>query len=130
VPYLLNEGLFEIPHGSGHKFESKKPICKNPNTRKEALTLLAILSRDCLENLGLVLNYLGEFDREASWRTNKPNDWSMEHFDDEKSSTGYCGIKNLGCVCYMISLFQQFYMVPGFRTDILSVNDPNHDNLE
>ena len=38
------------------------------------------------------------------------------------------GIKNLGCICYMNSLNQQLFMIPGFRNDILSVKDPNHDN--
>jgi hypothetical protein len=28
----------------------------------------------------------------------------------------------------MISLFQQLFMVTGFRNDILEVDDPNHDN--
>ena len=62
--------------------------------------------------------------------TNKTSDWQITHQDDEKSSTGYCGLKNLGCICYMISLFQQLFMVPSFREDLLAVDDPNHENQE
>ena len=43
----------------------------------------------------------------------------------EKSTTGYVGIKNLGCICYMNALLQQMYMIPSFRNDILAVDDPN-----
>ena len=36
---------------------------------------------------------------------------------------GYAGIINLGCICYMNSMLQQFYMIPQFRYSILSVDD-------
>ena len=51
----------------------------------------------------------------------------MRLYEDEKSTTGHVGIKNLGCICYMNSLNQQLFMIPGFRNDILNVKDPNHD---
>jgi ubiquitin carboxyl-terminal hydrolase 9/24 len=44
--------------------------------------------------------------------------------DSEKSSTGYVGIKNLGCICYMNSLFQQLFMISSFRNDLLMVKEP------
>ena len=47
-----------------------------------------------------------EFNANASWRTNKEHDWQIVLRDSEKSSTGFVGIKNLGCICYMNSLFQ------------------------
>jgi hypothetical protein len=76
VPHLLSDCLFEIPQGSGlgHQTTSK-PICKSLNSRTAALKLLAVLSRDSLENLQMVLRYIREFSHEASWRTNKLNDW-------------------------------------------------------
>lgn len=36
---------------------------------------------------------------------------------------GYSGIKNLGCICYMISMLQQFFMSPTFRYKLLECND-------
>lgn len=69
-----------------------------------------------------------QFNQNPSWRTNKESDWNIKLYEDEKSSTGRVGIKNLGCICYMNSLNQQLFMIPGFRNDILSVKDPNHDN--
>ena len=85
---------------------STRPKCKSMTTRKSALRLLSVLSRDCLDNLNAILLYIKDFGKQASWRTNKTSDWSIAHQDDEKSSTGYVGLKNLGCICYMISFFQ------------------------
>ena len=73
------------------------------------------------------MSYLSHFNQEATWRTSKEQDWNIKLYDDEKSSTGRVGIKNLACICYMNSLNQQLFMIPSFRNDILSVQDPNHD---
>jgi ubiquitin carboxyl-terminal hydrolase 9/24 len=50
--------------------------------------------------------------------------------ESEKSSTGYVGLKNLGCICYMNSLFQQIFMINSLRNDILSVRDNSNDSKE
>ena len=47
-----------------------------------------------------------EFNRNPSWRTNRENDWDVKPYEEEKSTTGHVGIKNLGCICYMNSLNQ------------------------
>ena len=130
MPHLLKDCLFQIPSNSGTTAGTTKSKCKTRASRQAALRLLAVLSRDSLDNLATVIEYIKEFGGKASWRTNKGSDWAITHLDDEKSSTGYVGLKNLGCICYMISLFQQLYMVPGFRRDILTITDPNHDNAE
>lgn len=123
--YLIHQCLFEIPQGNqGLK---SAPKCKSRNSRQAAFSLLATLSRDCLENLNTVLKYMHKFSSEVSWRTKKDADWNIKFFDDEKSSTGHVGIKNLGCICYMNSLNQQLFMIPGFRNDVLNIKDPNHD---
>jgi len=36
---------------------------------------------------------------------------------------GHVGLKNLGCICYMNSMLQQFFMVPSFRRAIMQVDD-------
>ena len=56
----------------------------------------------------------------AYWRSNFFSDWNISNSIMEKSKTGFVGVKNLGCICYMISLIQQLYMIPGFRESILS----------
>ncbi len=53
------------------------------------------------------------------------DDWVITLLDKMKSSTGYVGLKNLGCICYMNSFMQQLYMIPFFRHSIVSCQDPN-----
>ncbi len=36
---------------------------------------------------------------------------------------GYCGLKNLGCICYMNATLQQLFMIPGFRDGVLAASD-------
>lgn len=40
-----------------------------------------------------------------------------------KSFYGFVGLKNLGCICYMNAMLQQFFMTPTFRYAILMAND-------
>ena len=118
----MHDCLFEIPHGS-----KNAPKCKSPMNRRNCFELLRALGTDCIENLEVVLDYLKRFNQNPSWRTNREGDWGIRLYEDEKSTTGRVGLKNLGCICYMNSLNQQLFMIPGFRNDILSVKDPNHD---
>jgi uncharacterized UBP type Zn finger protein len=124
--------LFEVPQGGTTKNQNKAgpPKCKSQSSRKQASNLLAVLCRDSLQNLTKVLEYMKQFNANPSWRTNKDPDWNISLMDSEKSSTGYVGIKNLGCICYMNSLFQQLFMVSNFRNDLLSVKDPNSSQVE
>ena len=47
-----------------------------------------------------------------------------------KSRSGYVGLKNMGCICYMNSTMQQFFMVKGFREGILTYEDTEEDKDE
>ena len=38
-----------------------------------------------------------------------------------KAASGYVGLKNLGCTCYINSLLQQLYMMPDLRKQILDL---------
>ena len=64
----------------------------------------------------------------GSWRTKKSGDWHITLLPQEKSETGFVGLKNLGCICYMNSLFQQIFMIPSFRNDILEIEDPHKED--
>ena len=43
---------------------------------------------------------------------------------------GHVGLKNLGCICYMNSMLQQFFMVPSFRRALLQVEDGTAPNTK
>lgn len=43
--------------------------------------------------------------------------------DNQRSATGYAGIKNLANTCYINSMMQQIYMNKKFRYLILRIQD-------
>jgi ubiquitin C-terminal hydrolase len=43
----------------------------------------------------------------------------------EKSRTGYVGLNNPGCICYMNSSIQQLFMMTELREAILRINQKN-----
>jgi ubiquitin carboxyl-terminal hydrolase 9/24 len=52
-----------------------------------------------------------------------PDRWNYTPPGQGDRGAPYAGIKNLGCVCYMISALQQFFMVPCLRYNLLCVDD-------
>ena len=42
---------------------------------------------------------------------------------ENKSSTGFVGLRNLACICYMNAMLQQFYMTEAFRYGLLLVDE-------
>ena len=48
---------------------------------------------------------------------------------EKRSMNGYSGIKNLGSICYMNSILQQFYNIPSFRYALLQADDNKELNL-
>ena len=45
-------------------------------------------------------------------------DWKLSFEDNKKNK--FVGLKNLGCTCYMNSLFQVLFFIPSFRESILN----------
>jgi hypothetical protein len=106
IDFLLTEGLFEIPDPEDRKKGISKPKCKNEKTRSAALKLLQVLSRDVPANFSKVLKFMSDFIQDTPQRTKKESDWAIVPADKEKAASGYVGIFNPGCICYMISMFQ------------------------
>jgi ubiquitin C-terminal hydrolase len=71
----------------------------------EAFSLLETLvgNRDSMLP---IFEFLDAFHKDPTWRTSRSLDWTISPASMEKSSTGYVGLKNLGCICYMNSLMQ------------------------
>ena len=42
----------------------------------------------------------------------------------------YVGLRNLGCICYMNSMMQQFFMIPALRYNLLCVNDGKPEEIK
>jgi ubiquitin carboxyl-terminal hydrolase 34 len=53
----------------------------------------------------------------------KPKGWNYNPPNSSERVQKYVGLKNLGCICYMNSMMQQFFMIPAFRYNMLCVDD-------
>lgn len=81
---------------------------------------MSLIRELCVDNdvgINLFVEYLRDnvFGDNVSWfwRTPRKADWQITADNkQEKSSTGYVGLKNIGCICYMNSILQQLYMIP------------------
>lgn len=72
-----------------------------------------------------VCEYASSLHRVGQWRSRRIDDWTVTLLDKMKSPTGYVGIKNLGCICYMNSFMQQLFSIPKLRHAITSCEDPS-----
>ena len=61
--------------------------------------------------------------RNGRWKLGNSPAWEVSSAGAEKSATGFVGLKNLGCICYMNSLLQQLYMIPSLRRAILEARE-------
>eukprot|EP00903_Cladosiphon_okamuranus_P019913 g18301.t2 len=63
-------------------------------------------------------------DREVKFRARTASFGQQPHqIAKHKSKTGFVGLKNMGCICYMNSTLQQLFMVPEFREGVLGFRD-------
>ena len=53
----------------------------------------------------------------------RPKKFDYKPEQQKEKGDQFLGINNLGNICYMISMLQQFYMVPQFRYSLLKAVD-------
>ena len=99
--------------------------CKGRDSRVIAYKLLGTLCRGHERNLNVLLNDL----LALVGKIPVANSWNYHPSGDAKSLWGYVGLKNLGCICYMNSMLQQFYMTPTFRYAVMMADDKKEPNL-
>ena len=104
------------------------PKCKSKNTRYACLSLVKELTIDNQVGVRTLVEYMRKtiYSSNVSWhwRTPRGSDWTITTNDkQEKSVTGYVGLKNIGCICYMNSIMQQLFMITPFRKAMLEVED-------
>ena len=127
---ILHRCLFEIPE-SASTLSYNPPKCKHISTRTQAFSLLLHMCKGNSKFLEEVTQYLGRFHHEPHWRSSRKADWNNCATSKEKSKTGFVGLKNLGCTCYMNSVLQQLFTISSFRESILQspVKEPLEENL-
>lgn len=100
---ILGPCLFETPRKSIKS--DLYPKCKGFASRNAAFELLLVLILGEVKYLKPVVGYLSPMLKKAEWRTKSYSDWNILPKINEKSSTGYVGLKNLGCSKLIILIF-------------------------
>lgn len=118
----LYNALFELPNADKHKEGKKAPKCKAAATRKITFALLADLAYQNPSNLAALVTRLRINHMKSHSGGASPNVWDFESKSEDRSDTGYVGIRNLGCICYMNALLQQLFMIPRLRKNLLSMD--------
>jgi len=95
------------------------PKCKHKMTRAQVFKFIKALSANNEHNLKRILNLLS-LNHQSLPKISAENTTSTVVNFELKSTTGYVGLKNMGCTCYMNSLIQQFFMIIPLRNALLS----------
>lgn len=98
-------------------------ICRTSKSRHTALKLLAELADGCPENLGELLALIFAFHEKS---VSVPLEIAKPA---EKNLSGYVGLRNPGCICYMNSFLQQLYMTPTLRYGIMAAQVSPYQHL-
>lgn len=122
VKFLFQQSLFP---------ESGQNKLKNSKSRKEAYELLhavCSLRDEKGESPGLKELYAAGFKSVyKKMSANKTSSYGFSSYfysyNEARSELGYAGIRNLGCICYMIAMLQQLFMTQSFRSLMLMADD-------
>lgn len=120
-PEPADFSTMQLDLGTALSFSSQRPPKgKLRETRSPAYRLLSTLAGNHRENMHTVVTFGLE---RVKNRLEKVTSWNYSPSSDLRSVYGYSGIVNLGNICYMNSMLQQFYMIPQFRYAILEAED-------
>lgn len=97
------------------KTKNVPPLFKNINTRIAGLNLLILLSQQSSLNSAFLYEKISQHHH----YTNLTRTREFENI--KKSSTGFVGLRNFGCTCYMNSLMQQLFMIKPFSNGLLTI---------
>jgi len=102
--------------------------CKSRESRSIAYKLLITLCKDSPSNSLILMDNLKDLMGIVYKMTPSSSSWEYSPANDSRSYYGYAGIRNLGCICYMNAMLQQFFMTPSFRYGILMADDKKEPN--
>lgn len=110
----------------GSRADTKSPEVDNEKSREAAYALLIKLLRS---NPAFFKKFISNDLLPLVKGIQRPRLWGHEVASKSDREQKYVGLVNLGCICYMISMLQQFFMVPAFRYNLLCVEDGKEEDL-
>ncbi|XP_046339329.2 ubiquitin carboxyl-terminal hydrolase 24-like isoform X2 [Haliotis rufescens] len=102
------------------------PKCSSSDSRVAAYELLTELAYQSPSNLKNVCRQLLQMHHQPN--LDCANEWEYMPPVDGRAVCGYVGLKNAGATCYMNSVLQQLYMIPGVPEAVLGVDEENPDD--
>jgi len=121
--------LFNVAQGLAEDDGCCQPQCKSNESRNAAMILLTSLFRSSFENANELSQQLLLQHAELSPRNDLMDEWYIDPIGKDRSVTGYVGLRNLGCTCYLNSLMQQLFLIAPFCDGILSCNAPSEGGV-
>jgi len=102
-------------------------LSSNIKILNSSYILISSLLKNNLKNF---ITYL-KYQNLKKNKTNSEMDLSRKSlYQCKRKELGYVGLKNLGCICYMNSTMQQFFMIPTLRYTVLKLNDNKKPNFK
>ena len=120
----LMEKLSKLNFINPHEFEDNMSNrATNQQLRQVCYKFILTMLKNSIENFEkfFSVNILDSEKKEEKKVSSKENRYS--YISNYGRNEGHVGLKNLGCICYMNSMLQQYFMTPALRYNILKVND-------
>ena len=118
----------ELVQRLGPNSKGSKKVASNNKSREAAFFLLIEL----VKKSGVTMeDFLSRILMPMLQAVEKPRTWTYQPPSSEGGARAqdYVGLRNLGCICYMNSMMQQFFMVPAFRYNLLCCDDGKPEEL-
>ena len=103
------------------------PLLDTEEAREAGYSLLIELSKECSDNLALVTEELMALHHKYDSNMVREHQYEYEPAIDRRAKSNFVGLKNAGATCYMNSVLQQLFTVPGVADQILSVDKEELD---
>ena len=103
------------------------PLLDTEEAREAGYSLLIELSKECSDNLVLVTEQMMALHHKYDSNMVREHGYEYEPAIDRRAKSNFVGLKNAGATCYMNSVLQQLFTVPGLAEQILSVENEELD---
>ena len=105
--------------------DSKANRNSNSQLRNVCYSFIISMLRSSIENFEkfFSLNVLDETPVEKEPEKDKKGSSYTSYYHNYGRNEDHVGLRNLGCICYMNSMMQQFFMVPSMRYCLMQADD-------